>query len=239
MKGIKNWIKYTELLHEPEKYGVESPYELRVSYHPMVDDDSINHFYDKIPTQDIISIKRIVEYERSYGYYPIGELDGKIFLTTAKIADDVVFQDLFDIYNQHMLELYACLHNNACLNAFGVQWNDEYTEKLLSMMPIFLKQLPTAFFTSITFDDRDDFMTTFGFYAVVSGHLSKFPCLTSRCTHIVCQNTWGLSLRPLITVPNNILISSKDLVKGSSLRLKLPGSRTGFQFFKNLIKPCN
>lgn len=231
MNNVKKWISYSSLLEHPELYGVKIPKSIPVVYKPEYDGYQILNSISLLNETDLALLNRILREENKLIYYPIGEYKGQIYLTTDKVAilDRGFFSSNFPKPSNfperisEMLSVYAKCHGNTDLKAVGYEWTGMYTPELLSVMPYFLKKLPTAFWTSIRFTkSEDDFIEVRGLKAVISGRLHEIPITVKKGNHLIDETNWGISFRPLVVLPRDILVSSDDLYDGRNLHLKLP-----------------
>jgi len=215
MSYTKKWISYVNLLEHPENYGIQDPYKLAVVYTPSIDDTKILKSVSSLASKDIQRLGGVLSKEKDFCYYPIGEFCGMIYLTTDKVSLSAWPFDCSDYPNHqaHILAAYAQCHGNTNLSAIGCEWSILKTFKLLSIMPMHLKKLPTAFWTSIRFSK-----------AVISGNLHNIPISIVQGYSASCLNYagWQLSFRPLVALSSDVLVSRQDLVYGRPLRLKLP-----------------
>ncbi|MCI8518895.1 MAG: hypothetical protein HFJ51_01920 [Clostridia bacterium] len=218
MLNTKKWVSYAALLECPENLGVKNPHELKAAYHPSTDSLEILNS-SSLESRDKKILKEILCQEEAFGYYPIGEFRGRIYLTTDMVSPSSRIFDRMDFpkYMAEVLRIYAQCHGNTHLRAIGCEWL-ETNINLMEAMPTHLKKLPTAFWTSIKFSYREvhlgNFNNEFGYKAVISGKLHNLPFSN--------DTGWRLSFRPLIALSRDILISMQDIEDGSPLNFKLP-----------------
>lgn len=113
MLNTKKWVSYAALLECPENLGVKNPHELKAAYHPSTDSLEILNS-SSLESRDKKILKEILCQEEAFGYYPIGEFRGRIYLTTDMVSPSSRIFDRMDFpkYMAEVLRIYAQCHGN-------------------------------------------------------------------------------------------------------------------------------
>lgn len=213
---MARWVLLKEVLMHPEKYGDIS--ERQIDYIPD---------YRKITLskkQTGVEIPQMFETEVNHTWYATLH-EGKIYLVTGETTtQNIQFRGRVGYKNREEVQKeLSKIFKNKELGTKGEIWSEDTIDIAIKILPKRLRLIKGIYCTAMEYSHKLGNYCFFGLKLIDCGTLygsgSNGGCLfTNYDDNVIC----AASVRPLLYVPENVLVDIGEIDGKAPLKIKLP-----------------